>query len=274
MNRVTRQAWTVSLDSLLLPVRVEHEKLRQDERVDELSSRLDFLSLSTSLTYAHQGPTQRRGFDGLWAFSEFFSRLPIHEVSAAQGPLEELIDKTLEVMLETAQEQEVSPIHALVQAQRKGLIIGAPVLSSERVFGEHWGHEWGFPGIYRSAGIDSTPLQVVVDHSWCDSKLRVEHKDRRPETLEVSFHALSRAKDISGHALEGLYNYAGLMNTLENLQGMVLEDAIESLCERLTLKMVEDAREQGVDLMRTEVVVKRKGYVRVQTSHRLMSWFS
>lgn len=60
---------------------------------------------------------------------------------------------------------------------------------------------------------------------------------------------------------------------LEQVQSQVVEDAIESLCERFTWRMVEDARKQGVDLVRTEVVVKRTGYVRVRSSHSLVSWF-
>jgi dihydroneopterin aldolase len=261
---------TVALHGITLPVRVSHGNLSADQRIDNVANRIDTLQVSLEVEYESHCALQVRSMDGAWNYGDVYAQLCLSDVPTITGPLEGILDTTLDLIEASAGTQHLALVGARVAANRIGLSVGYPQL----VVGKQYQAKPVEPlGKIRTAGICDFPLVVAVDHSWCRGSQRVEHVDVRTESVSLSFRAETRAGVLASDNLAGLYNYAGLINKVQKMQGIELCGPVEQLCDLVTQVLEEDARKLGVDLRKTVVEVRRTGYARCTPVLTLTNYF-
>lgn len=249
----------VELRNMTKPVRVFHGNLAPDQRIDDLSNRIDTLKLALSVQYESMGDVKPRSMDGAWNYGEVYQDLCLSDVQTITGPLEGVLDETLVLVDATAKAQNLVLSDVQVCADRIGLAVGYPRLVARKRYLPSCGSA---PELERSAGICDFPLVIAVNHAWCAGSQRVEHVDVRTESVSLSFRAETRAASLSSTDLTGLYNYAGLIHQVQKMQGIEITGPVEQLCDVITSVLESDARALGVDLLKTVVEVKRTGYAR------------
>lgn len=250
---------TVSLRNITMPVRVSHGNLAADQRIDDISNRIDTLMIALDVQYASQGDVRPRSMQGAWNYGDVYHHLCLSDVQTITGPLEGVLDDTLALIDATATAQGLALTDVRVSADRIGLAVGYPRLIAHR---RYLASRSETADLERSAGICNFPLVITVNHAWCEGNQRVEHIDTRTESVSISFRAETRATSLSTSDLTGLYNYAGLIHKVQKMQGVEIAGPVEQLCDKVTDILVNDARALGVDLLKTVVEVKRTGYAR------------
>lgn len=250
---------TVSLHNITLPVRVSHGNLAPDQRIDDLSNRIDTLKIGLSVQYESRGDAKPHSMDGVWNYGDVYHHLCLSDVQTITGPLEGVLDEALALVDATAKAQNLVLNDVQVSADRMGLAVGYPRLIARKRYSASRGEA---PEMERSAGICNFPLVISVSHAWCEGSQRVEHVDVRTESVSLSFRAETRANSLASSDLAGLYNYAGLIHQVQKMQGIEITGPVEQLCDVVTSVLEADARALGVDLLRTVVEVKRTGYAR------------
>ena len=259
---------TVALQGITYPIKVAHHNLAAQERIDDMPVRIDTLQVSLEVDYQSPATLSNGSLEGTWNYGPVYERLCQSDMPTVTGPLESILDSTLGVIETAAKEQGISLLNARVSANRMGLAVGFPRLRSQKTYEEKPAQS----GSFRSTGICSFPLIIRVDHSWCQGDQRVEHADLRVESVLVSFYAESKALTLSDSDLSGLYNYAGLIHQIKNLQDLLISGPVEQLCDIVQDLLEKDARSLGVELLKTVVEVQRTGYARctpILTSTRL-----
>lgn len=250
---------TVELRNITMPVRVSHGNLAADQRIDDLSNRIDTLKVGLSVQYESLGDVKSRSMEGAWNYGDVYHHLCLSDVQTISGPLEGVLDETLALVDTTALAQNLVLNDVLVSADRMGLAVGYPRLIARKRYSASRVED---SGLERSAGICDFPLVISVNHAWCEGSQRVEHVDVRTESVSLSFRAETRAASLSSSDLTGLYNYAGLIHQVQKMQGIEITGPVEQLCDVVTSVLESDARALGVDLLKTVVEVKRTGYAR------------
>lgn len=250
---------TVALRNITMPLRVSHGNLSPDQRIDDLSNRIDTLMIGLSVQYQSDGDIKPGSMDGAWNYGDVYQHLCLSDVQTVTGPLEGVLDETLTLIDASATAQGISLTDTQVSANRMGLAVGYPRLIARRRYSASREET---TELERSAGICEFPLVVSVNHSWCKGSQRVEHVDVRTESVSLSFRAETRATSLSASDLTGLYNYAGLIHKVQKMQGIELTGPVEQLCDMVTSVLENDARTLGVDLLKTVVEVRRTGYAR------------
>ena len=250
---------TVSLHNITLPVRVSHGNLAPDQRIDDLSNRIDTLKIGLSVQYESRGDAKPHSMDGVWNYGDVYHHLCLSDVQTITGPLEGVLDEALALVDATAKAQNLVLNDVQVSADRMGLAVGYPRLIARKRYSAS---RWEASEMERSAGICNFPLVISVSHAWCEGSQRVEHVDVRTESVSLSFRAETRANSLASSDLAGLYNYAGLIHQVQKMQGIEITGPVEQLCDVVTSVLEADARALGVDLLRTVVEVKRTGYAR------------
>lgn len=81
------------------------------------------------------------------------------------------------------------------------------------------------------------------------------------------------ASALSSSDLTRLYNYAGLIHQVQNMQGIEIAGPVEQLCDLVTAVLEQDALALGVDLQKTVVEVRRTGYARCTPVLTLTKYF-
>ena len=249
---------TVALQGITFPIKVAHHNLAVQERIDDLPVRIDTLQVSLNVDYQSPASLTNGSLEGTWNYGSVYDLLCLSDMPTITGPLEAILDSTLGLIETSAKEQGVTLLNAQVSANRMGLAVGYPRLRSQKVYTE-------IPkpsGSFRSTGICSFPLVIRVDHSWCQGNQRIEHTDLRVESVLVSFYAESKVRSLSNSDLSGLYNYAGLIHKVKNLQDLLISGPVEQLCDTVQDLLENDARSSGVELLKTVVEVQRTGYAR------------
>lgn len=250
---------TVALRNITMPVRVSHGNLAPDQRIDDLSNRIDTLKVGLSVQYESLGDVKPRSMEGAWNYGDVYHHLCLSDVQTITGPLEGVLDETLALVDATAKAQNLVLNDVQVSADRMGLAVGYPRLIARKRYSASRGEA---SELERSAGICDFPLVISVNHAWCAGSQRVEHVDVRTESVSLSFRAETRATSFSSSDLTGLYNYAGLIHQVQKMQGIEITGPVEQLCDVVTSVLEGDARALGVDLLKTVVEVKRTGYAR------------
>jgi dihydroneopterin aldolase len=249
----------VELQSIMMPVRVSHGNLEPNQRIDNLSNRIDTLEIRLAVQYESHGEVQPYSMNGAWNYGDVYQKLCLSDVETITGPLEGVLDDVLSLVENTATKQQLSLIDVQATADRMGLAVGYPRLIAKKRYSSTPKHA---TELERSAGIRDFPLVISVDHSWCKGSQRVEHVDFRTEAVSLSFRADTKASSLSSSDLTGLYNYAGLIHQVQKMHGMVITGPIEQLCDKVAEVLELDARSLGVELLKTVVEVKRTGYAR------------
>lgn len=249
----------VELKNIMLPIRVMHEHLDTKERIDELSSRIDILDISVEVTYQNDGKVLDKSYDGVWNYYEVYNHLCLSDVQTVTGPLEGILDDVLLLIEKSVLSQNLNLKQIIVSANRMGLAVGYPQLIAMKTYREE---KYKHVENKRSAGICEYPLVVLIDHSWLDKNKRIEHKDLKRETLKISFNAETVAKTLSVSDLSGLYNYAGLIHTIEKIQGITINGPVEQINEKIAELLEEDAKNLGLDLYKIQVKVERSSFAR------------
>ena len=260
----------VSLHGITLPVRVSHGNLSASQRIDDLDVRIDTLQVGVEVVSESQGDVKPRSMLGAWNYGELYKHLCLSDVPTMTGPLEAVLDTAISQIDLSAKAQHISLIQTTATANRLGLAVGYPQLTACRRYQTLPG---GHAGIERSAGICNFPLVIAVNHSWCEGSQRVEHIDVRTESVCLAFRAETRASTLSSADLTGLYNYAGLIHQVQKMQGLGISGPVEQLCDIVTHALEEDARSLGVELLKTEVEVRRTGYARCTPVLTLTKYF-
>ena len=249
---------TVALRGITYPIKVAHHNLAAQERIDDLAVRIDTLKVSLAVDYQSAASLTPGSLDGTWNYGTVYERLCLSDMPTITGPLEGILDSALNLIEVSAKDQGVSLLNASVSADRMGLAVGFPRLRTQKIYTV-------LPepsGCVRSTGVCTFPLVIRVDHSWCTGDQRVEHTDIRVESVLVSFYAESRAHALSDSDLSGLYNYAGLIHQVKNLQDLKISGPVEQLCDIVQDLLEQDALSLGVELLKTVVKVERTGYAR------------
>ena len=205
---------TVSLHNITLPVRVSHGNLAPDQRIDDLSNRIDTLKIGLSVQYESRGDAKPHSMDGVWNYGDVYHHLCLSDVQTITGPLEGVLDEALALVDATAKAQNLVLNDVQVSADRMGLAVGYPRLIARKRYSASRGEA---PEMERSAGICNFPLVISVSHAWCEGSQRVEHVDVRTESVSLSFRAETRANSLSSSDLAGLYNYAGLIHQVQKM---------------------------------------------------------
>lgn len=257
---------TIALNGIKLPVRVEHDKLDQSERLDTKTSRVDILEVWANVTFDFS-PIEHHSFYRLWNYSEVYHLLCDGDVPVLTGPLENILDQVIEVILESAKRQGVNIVYAEVNAKRVGLSVGCPVLrrTSGRKFDPLVHHT-----NMRSAGVCSLPLSLRIDHSWASNQDRIEHKDVRSEVLSVSFDVFTKAKPLCPESLSGLMNYVSTVEMLDRNQNTVIDQASEYVVDLVLGKIVEEVARCELELCAVDIRVERNGYARLKPTLGLL----
>lgn len=261
---------TVEIRNITMPVRVSHGNLAPDQRIDDLSDRIDTLQVGLRVRHASKGPLNASSMDGAWNYGDVYQRLCLSDVQTITGPLEGILDETAALAEKTALDQGIDIHEIEAWADRMGLAVGYPRLSVRKTLTPEPSLS---VGLQRSAGICSFPLVISVNHAWCQGSQRVEHVDVRTESVDLSFWAETRASSLSSSDLTGLYNYAGLIHQVEKMQGIEVKGPVEMLCDEVASLLESDARALGVDLLKTVVQVKRTGYARCTPILSLSRYF-
>lgn len=261
---------SVALNNITMPVRVSHGNLAPDQRIDDLSNRIDTLKVGLSVQYESLGDVKPRSMEGAWNYGDVYHHLCLSDVQTVTGPLEGVLDETLALVDATAKAQDLILSDVQVSADRMGLAVGYPRLIARKRYSATRG---GDSELERSAGICDYPLVISVNHAWCEGSQRVEHVDVRTESVSLSFRAETRASSLSSSDLTGLYNYAGLIHQVQKMQGIEITGPVEQLCDVVTSVLESDARALGVDLLKTVVEVKRTGYARCTPVLTLTKFF-
>jgi hypothetical protein len=255
---------SLELRNITLPVRVEHANLAPEDRIDALPTRIDTLRTKVRLEYDGYGPIREGSMQGCWNYGEVYELLCLQDVRTITGPLEVILDEVLGKTADSAQRQGIVPTFMMVSVDRVGLAVGCPQLSARRgvedVTAASLAGRGGALYDTRCVGIEDFPLAVSVNHSWCTGSERVEHVDVRRETVSVSFRATSVARELGAADLRGLFNYAGLIRQMQELQGMVVTGPTEQICDAVATLLEDEATQLGVGLLRTDVEVTRSSY--------------
>ena len=119
---------TVALNNITLPVRVSHGNLAPDERIDDLSNRIDTLKVGLVVQYESQGDLRPCSMDGAWNYGDVYHHLCLSDAQTITGPLEGVLDETLALVDVTARAQNLVLNDVLVSADRMGLAVGYPSL--------------------------------------------------------------------------------------------------------------------------------------------------
>lgn len=261
---------TVEIRNITMPVRVSHGNLAPNQRIDDLSDRIDTLQVGLRVCHDSTGPMSPSSMGGAWNYGDVYQHLCLSDVQTITGPLEGILDETMALAEKTAAEQGIVVRNIEAWADRMGLAVGYPRLSVRKSFVKE---PVSSARLQRSAGICSFPLVISVNHAWCQGSQRVEHVDVRTESVDLSFWAETRASSLSAADLTGLYNYAGLIHQVEKMQGVEIKGPVEMLCDEVASLLENDARALGVDLLKTVVQVKRTGYARCTPVLTLTKYF-
>lgn len=277
MNKIKRKVRTVRLENITYPVCVAHGKLQAHERIDSLDTRVDTLNICVDMGYKHQGPTRPGTMDNVWNYGAVYERLCMSEVPTIEGPLERILDAAMFEVCGSVSQQGLTASHVFVTADRMGLSVGYPQLSTGCVFQDTATRKGSMlgdtTGRVRSVGIKNQPLIVHVDHSWCQGNQRVEHVDARTEAVEVSFSAVTESEELTESDLTGLFNYAGLIHAMQGMQNMSLKGPVEEICDTLADMLDREAKKLNVHLLQTGVEVRRTSYARCTPVLGLQTWY-
>jgi hypothetical protein len=252
---------TVKLEKIVYPIQVDHGHLSADQRIDAEGKRIDILELSTYLEIPFL-PLREKSLEGVWNYGSIYRELCLSPVPTIRGPLETILDKTTNMIWDTAVAEGVTPYALEVKADRRGLSIGYPELVRTRgvaycpVNSENT----------RRVAIRDYPLNIIIDHSWCKGDEIVEHAYKHMEAVDVSFGIISRSDELGEDNLGGLFNYASLIHVLTTMQGYSVVGPIELLSDVLLGKLEQAALKQlkADTLISAFVEIKRTGYARCQ----------
>ncbi len=258
----------VTLENITLPVKVAHAQLNQGERIDNLDNRIDTLQVCVQVEYISAGTIKDKSLEGVWNYGQVYEKLCLGDLLTISGPLEGILDSCLETIEQSAKEQKIELVYVRVSADRLGLAVGYPKLAVQKRY-INVKAENGIETdrgksleIQRQAGICNYPLVINVDHSWCVGLERVEHVDVRVESVLLSFYAKTKSKSLSSNDLNGLYNYAGLIHRVSEMQNTVITGPVEMLCDKIISLLETDAHNLNLDLVEAFVEIKRTGYAR------------
>lgn len=152
---------TLELRNIYLPILVKHGHLNKESRIDSLSERIDILLLTVKIRYEWRSVSEKN-MSGVFNYSELYNELCLGKMMEISGPLEGVLDSVIKTIEESAGKQAIILYEATVEAKRKGLSVGSPVL---RVGKSYRNAELDTKMTScRSAGIDSAPLVVQVNH--------------------------------------------------------------------------------------------------------------
>lgn len=255
----------LELKNIAVPIRVSHGNLSLEQRIDDIENRIDILNISISVSYMSNIKPQDKKMDGVWNYGDIYNNLCLIDVPTITGPLEGILDKTIKLIEESAQEQKIELNKVIVSANRLGLAVGYPKLMVKKIYShidEFEKKQCDDCEMERSAGICDFPLIISVNHGWCTGNQKVEHANERKESVKLSFHAETKSKPLSENDLSGLYNYAGLIHQVQKLQGIEINGPVEQLCDFIAEILEKDAHDLGVELLKITVIVERTGYAR------------
>lgn len=278
----------VRLENITLPVKVAHKHLTKGQRIDSLDNRIDTLQITVDVDYTSNNYMKDRSMLGVWNYGEVYEKLCLSDLLTISGPLEGILDSCLNTIEKSASEQGIDLVKAAVSADRLGLAVGYPRLSVQKEYlKDNSPSSLSISGrrnyvdgvkseveIKRQAGICNYPLVINVDHSWCVGLERVEHVDVRVESVLLSFYAKTKPKTLSNNDLDGLYNYAGLIHSVKEMQGITITGPVEALCDQISSLLAMDANSLGLDLIETFVEVKRTGYARCTPVLKLTNFYN
>ncbi|MEZ0224943.1 MAG: hypothetical protein ACAH83_10340 [Alphaproteobacteria bacterium] len=259
---------SLRIDEIKMPVVVDHAELDigDDGRIDRLDSRVDTLSLELALRY-RGGELKRGSHDGVFNYMELYEHLCFSPIRTLHGPLEVILDDTLERIEKQATADKIKLISACVSVQRLGLVVGAPELKSQRVYGP----EPHLPAnTYRSAGIAKVPLSVKVDHLWTKHPEHSRKRNQFPETVQLAFAAITPAHPLQPDSLEGLYNYIETYKHADSAQDMVVDGPFEIVAEEILTNVMRDAAHLKPVML--SVNITRAGYARCRPMIGVEMW--
>jgi hypothetical protein len=178
-----------------------------------------------------------------------------------------ILDETLDRIERQAHTGKLDLISACVTVQRLGLVVGAPELKSQRSYKP----EPTLPsGSYRSAGITRVPLSLKVDHLWSKHPEHSVKRNEFPETVQLSFSALTPAQPLADDALDGLYNYIETYKLADAAQDRVVDGPFEIVAEDILGNVMKDAKHLKPALLTVNII--RGGYARCRPMLGVELW--
>ncbi len=259
---------TLHLGGIQIPVEVDHAhmNLSQAESAGVPMARVDMLAIEIEVDY-RGGSLRKASYDGVMNFMPLYRSLCLAPVRRLHGPLETVLDETLDLIEQIAKRGSLTLVRANVTANRLGLVVGAPELRAERIYSAM---PLLPPGDYRSAGITGVPLQIKVDHSWSQD---IEHSgtpNPRPEVVELRFSAVTPWQPLAVDSLAGLYNYLKTYHVANSLHDTLVDGPFERLVEQIADRVLADSLE--LQPKKLSVAVVRSGYARCRPTLGLTIW--
>lgn len=261
---------SLRLDGIFMPVNVEHAEMNigaEGRIIDKFQSRVDTLAFDVEVRY-RGGELKRGSHDGAFDYMGLYEHLCFKPVRTLHGPLETVLDEVADAIESQAKENQLSLLNTTVKVHRLGLLVGAPELQKRRMY------ESGpsLPkGNYRSAGVIEVPLQVRVDHLWTAEREHIaRERNLFPETVQMSFSALTPAKPLSGDSLDGLYNYIKTYKVADAAQGRVVDGPFEILAEEILSNVLIDA--SALKPAMISVAIARSSYARCRPTLGVELW--
>ena len=259
---------TLRLDGINMPVIIQHAHMNLAEHasIDKLHSRVDTLAIDVAVKY-RGGDLKRGAHAGVLNYMGLYDALCFSPVRTLIGPLETIIDETIAAVEAQAKKDSVELVSTVVTVQRLGLVVGAPELKGQMIYSLEPQLP---PHYYRSAGITRVPLQVKVDHSWSQDAEHSKGKNQFPETVQLSFAAVTPAHTLAKDSLAGLYNYIETYKLADAAQDMLVDGPFEIVAEHILENVLRDAMPLAPAMLSVSIV--RSGYARCSPTLGVEVW--
>ncbi|TAL26809.1 MAG: hypothetical protein EPN97_18895 [Alphaproteobacteria bacterium] len=261
---------SLRLDGIYMPVNVEHAAMNigaEGRVIDQYPSRVDTLAFDVEVRY--RGAELRRGsHDGVFDYMGLYQRLCFQPVRTLHGPLETILDEVADAIEVQVEKDNLALLNTTVKVHRLGLLVGAPELQKRRMYDAGP----SLPrGNYRSAGVTDVPLQVRVDHEWtAETEYISRERNLFPETVQMSFSAITPAQPLKPDSLDGLYNYIKTYKVADAAQGRVVDGPFEILAEEILSNVLIDAAALKPAMI--SVGITRSGYARCRPTLGVELW--
>lgn len=249
------------LKNILLPVNIMHGHL-PGERMssDSGTGRIDVLEIEVSIEYAAKHQPKNGTLSGVFSYGGLYSTLCEGPVRTICSPLETILDEILDVTEKLAVDQSIELYQVMVNAERRGLDVGRPVMSAQRVY-----HKMAIPNTHlptRRSGFQNLPVQIIINHDWTNVKDRVEHLPHRHEGVLLNFAVTTESAPLDPDSLRGLFNYVVTHRVANEQQGEEISGPLELITDRVLQAMEEECKIQHLRPLVLECAVQRTGFTR------------
>lgn len=262
----------LKLANIRIPIKVSHAHFVRKPEKRNTANMLDVFDIELFIQYEHQPISKNPSLEGILNFQTFFEKIYPNEIQELSGPIEGMLDKIVEHVRSECLNQQIGLLFCKATIRRKNNFNG------EAKFEKLWGTLQSYKGVadnLRSVGLNNIPFRQEVAHYWdYSTSSLIEKKSKRDETFLLSFNVQFRSKDLSRIRLDGLFDATEFMEEIEHLQKITLEFPVEGLLDQINKMLEAKARQLGLQLAQTEVLVQRTDFPRIDPTFAVRTFFA